>query len=235
METVGTIIQRIQSLYSKGVQSDDSRLTPRHIYSKMVTVRNRLLFQKSNKKQKINQWNYQVLPCVELIAAPIHECPCLPPVGCQILRSKNPLPKPLSGLNNHLLQYVSSLDGSIIYSEVSFQEYKYKKGNKYTSNKPDYWVHNGYLYITHKSGPKLITASGIFEDPLAQENYTPYCEECEDCKECESMLDKVFPLDGELIEPLIELATQELVVLFSQIPQDSTNNSKDDNLSLQND
>ena len=30
------IIQRVQSLYSKGVQSDDTRLSDRHIYNKMV-------------------------------------------------------------------------------------------------------------------------------------------------------------------------------------------------------
>ena len=41
--TIGEIIERIQSAYSKGVKTDDSRLSSRHIYSKIKSVRNRLV------------------------------------------------------------------------------------------------------------------------------------------------------------------------------------------------
>ena len=37
------IISRIQAMYSKGAASDDSRLSARHIYSKMKTSRSFLL------------------------------------------------------------------------------------------------------------------------------------------------------------------------------------------------
>ena len=37
------IIQRVLSLYNKGLQSDDNRLKPRHIYNKLITVRSLLL------------------------------------------------------------------------------------------------------------------------------------------------------------------------------------------------
>ena len=83
----GEVIQRIQSIYSKGVQSDDSRLRSRHIYNKLITVTAKLYEQQKNKKQKVNQWSYQVLPCVELIKTPIHECPCVPTLGCTIFRT----------------------------------------------------------------------------------------------------------------------------------------------------
>jgi len=58
--TIKEIIQRVQSLYSKGVQSDDVRLEDRHIYNKMITVRSKLISQEAKKRQKINQWNYQI-------------------------------------------------------------------------------------------------------------------------------------------------------------------------------
>lgn len=60
------VIQRIQALYSKGVKSDDSRLSSRHIYSKLKSTRGRLLYEKVNKRQFIASINYQVLACVEL-------------------------------------------------------------------------------------------------------------------------------------------------------------------------
>ena len=39
---VKELVQRIQSLYSKGVQSDDTRLSSPHIYNKLITVRSKL-------------------------------------------------------------------------------------------------------------------------------------------------------------------------------------------------
>jgi len=92
---ISEAIQRIQSLYSLGVQSDDSRLKSRHVYNKMKTVRGRLLYEKANKKQYIANSNYQILNCVELIKAEVHECPCIPPLGCCIYKTKHPLPAPL--------------------------------------------------------------------------------------------------------------------------------------------
>lgn len=230
------IIQRIQSAYSKGVQSDDSRLSSRHIYSKILSVRSRLITQKLNKKQNISQWNYQTLECVELIRAEPYECPCLPSVGCIILRTKEKLPKPLSSLmKEHVLQSVTSLEGSIIFSETTWKDKKYKKGNKYTGSKPDYFIRNDYLYLTTKKGPKAVSITGLFEDPLEVDNYPSICGEkgCDEntkenpCPECISPLDKDLPIDKDMVEVLIEISLQELISIFSQSREDITNNSKD--------
>jgi len=220
------IIQRIKSLYSKGVQSDDSRLTDRHIYNKMVTVRSKLISQSAKKKQKINQWSYQTIPCIELIKAELHECPCIPPLGCDILRSKYPIPKPLTDLNSHLIQSVSTLEGNVIFSEITWNEKKYKSSNKYTANKPDYFIRNNYLYITHRSGLKVITLTGLFDNPLEVENFPSFCE-CDDCNNCESILEKEFPIDNDMIETLIDITKIELIEQFSQMVRDSSNNSED--------
>lgn len=227
---IGEIIQRVQSMYSKGVQSDDSRLTPRHIYNKLLSTRSRLIYQKANKKQKLNQWNFQTLECVELIKAPLNECPCLPPVGCTISRTKYKLPKPITNLTNHLIQSVISTDGSQVYSEILIQDYIYKKGNKYTANKIDYFIQNGYLYLTHKRVPKAISITGLFENPLDVYAYPSLCPSGSEEEECFDIMEQEFPIDEDLIEPLIELSLQELVIMFTQMKEDSTNNSQDDNL-----
>ena len=46
------VIERIQSLYSKGVSSDESRLSDRHVYNKVLSVRMQLLSQQLKKKQR---------------------------------------------------------------------------------------------------------------------------------------------------------------------------------------
>lgn len=229
MILISEAIQRIKSLYNKGVQSDDSRLSSRHIYNKLLSVRSRLIYQKVNKKQKLSQWVYQTLPCVELIKAPIHECPCIPSGKCVILRTKYKLPKPISSLDKDIIQSVSSLDGSTIFNETTFETEKYTKGNKYTSTKPHYYIRNEYLYITDTKSLEAITITGLFDDPVAVEEHPSYCEDKTSCPECEckSAIDREFPIDSDLIDPMIELSLQELIEVFSQMREDQTNDARD--------
>mgnify|MGYP003642694455 CR=1 FL=1 len=233
---VKEILQRVQSLYSKGVQSDDSRLSARHIYSKVLSTRARLITQRLDKRQKVSQWVYQTLDCVELIKALPYECPCLPPVGCTILRTKLELPKPLTGiLNGHMIESVTSVEGSVTFSETTWKNKKYAVGSKYTSTKPDFYIRNNYLYITTKDSPKIISITGLFEDPLEATSFLGICgaEVCtggtpeDNCPECASPLDLQLPIDKAMVETLIEVAANELINVFNQSQEDLTNNSTD--------
>jgi hypothetical protein len=227
------IIQRVQSLYSKGVQSQSSRLSNRHIYNKLLTVRNRLVSLQAKKKQKLNQWTYQTLDCVELIEAHDYECECLA-LGCKVLRTKYKLPKPLTDLNSHLIQSVTSIDGLIQINETQFGLKKYQKGNRYAKETPEWFIKDEYMYITNVRKLKVIQITGMFEDPVEAAKYPSYCKDKDEDK-CSSLLDIEFPIDSELIEALIEMSVQELVVVFRQMQQDATNNSNDDNVILPND
>jgi len=225
---VGELIQRIQSLYSKGVQSDDSRLTSRHIYNKLVGVRSRLLSEELKVKQKLGIWNYQTLSCVELIKTPQHECVCLPPLGCMFLKTKYQLPKTFTGKDKPIIQAITTIDGNIIFSETTWLEKKYKQYNKYTSNKPDYYIKNNYLYITSNSELKIISITAVFEDPLSVYAFPSYCPS-DIYDECESIFDKEFPIDSDKTDMLIEFSVQELMQLFNQNREDLTNNTIDNN------
>ena len=224
---VEQIIQRVQSLYSKGVHSDDTRLTSRHIYSALSTARATILRQQANKNQKINDWNYQILPCIELQPAAIHECPCIPTNGCTILRSKHKLPRPITGLNNNLIKYVTSLDGSIRFDENSFENNKYMLGSKYTSTKPDFYFSNGYLFVTVLKNLKAIRASILADDFIEANAFPSFCGPCTDC-ECEDIMSLEFPLDANLILPVLDISNQELIILMKQITEDRPNNTTDD-------
>jgi hypothetical protein len=242
------MIQRVQSLYSKGVQSDDTRLPSRQIYSKLLTGRSRLITQKINKRQQISQWVYQTLDCVEMIKALPYECPCLPAVGCQVLRTKLPLPIPLTGLQDgHMIQSVTSVEGSIKFSETNWDKKRYSAGAKYTSTKPDFYIRDNYLFITSKGAPKVISITGLFEDPLEVQAYPSICgaTPCKDltenkvpeeqgyypedhCPECMSPLDMDLPIAKDMVQTLIELASNELISIFNQGTEDISNNSRED-------
>lgn len=232
MKPLKYFFQRIKSNYSRGVHSDDIRISDRHIYDVISSVRALLYSQKSNKKQKINQWAYQTLHCIELIKVPENNCPCRPMEGCKIYRSKHPIPMPISDMNKHLIESVTTLNGAISYSEESWKTIKYLKGNKYTANKKIFFIKDGYLYVMYKTGPTILTMTAIFKDVLEAAKFNSYCTDCSDreggCTDCESNQDKSFHLDPDLEEPLIEISYQELIEKFRQNLQDNKNNSKDD-------
>jgi hypothetical protein len=223
--TIGEAIQRVQSLYSKGVQSKDSRLTDRHIYSCLCTSRSTILQQKSNKDQFISTWNYQTLPCVPLELAPLHECPCAPQ-GITMLRSKERIPKIISGIDSTLMLSLSTLDNSLSFDYKEFDTFKYTKGRKYTSTKPFYFFRNGYVYLGNIKTIPAIPVVGMFHDPVEAYLY-PSCEECEECL-CKEPYDMEFPIDGELLKPIVEMTYQETLQIFSQMKEDRSNNASDD-------
>lgn len=227
--TIGEIVQRVISLYSKGVSTDECRLTPRHVYSKMLTARSKLLILKHNKKQKLSMWDYQSLECIKLIKAKRHECSCID-FGCDILRSECKIPQPIVGLYGPLIHSVTSIDGSVVFSENLWGTQKYSSGNKYTSNKPFYMWKNGYIYIAGLNKLGAITIVGVFEDPIKVDNFScTVCDKDDVLDLCASPLDKEFPIEDSLLDTLIELCVQELVVAFSQSHGDYNNDNIDTN------
>ena len=228
------IISRVQAMYSRGAASDDSRLSARHIYSKIKTARAYLLKRELERRKSphsISEWNIQTIPCVSMVLVPPHECPCAPPVGCKILRSECKIPKPVqSNITGPYLTDVTSLDGSIIFTATTWTRKKYRAADKYTSNQPDYFIRDEYLYITVNTDLEVISLSGVFEDPDEVENFAEECT-CAECKNpkinCKAYYDRWVLMDEYLVEPLIQLAMKELLML-GNIPDDTTNNATDD-------
>lgn len=223
------IIDRIQSLYSKGTPSDDTRLSDRLIYNKLITLRSKYISLMAKKKQKISQWNYQTIDCVELIKVTTHNCPCLPPIGCEILRTKYELPSVMTDLNKHLIQSVTSIEGSLIFSEIPFKDAKYKRHNKYTSTKPDFFIKDDYLYLIglDKDMRKLkyITIIALFEEPLEALKYPTACGE--DKSLCLSPLDEDFPIDLQMLDAIVAEVNAELLDIYSMTQHDVSNNTDD--------
>lgn len=216
------IIQRIQSLYSKGVESDDTRLSKRHIYNKILTVRNILLQQKANKNQYISPFNNSVLNCVELEKLPLHECPCIPAKGCCMWRTKYEIPKIISSKSKMLINSVTSLDGRIIFGEVDWNNFRYQKANRYTATKPNYFITNNYLYVTAKNKLEVIRIEALLEDPLDELTYPGLCE-----KDCFDIFEFDFPIESSMIDPLVQMTAEELIRVFNTNIEDSTNNTRD--------
>lgn len=224
MIKVREVIERVQSLYSKGLKSSDSRLSSRHIYSVLLGVRATLIKNQINKKQFLSDWSYSVNNCVEMIKVSSIECSCFTHLGCPIYRSKNKLPEILTNLDLHLVDWVMKVDNSQIIEPTFRAENLYNKGNKYTSKKLKYVIENGYLYINSVSSPGVIRLKYIASDPIQAQTFEDKCESKEDCLPAQ---ERLFMIDRDLLTPLIQLSSQELIEIFSQMREDKTNNSSD--------
>lgn len=223
-------LQRVQSAYSKGLQSDDTRLSNRHVYNKLITLRSKLITQEINKNQKVSQWNYQTISCIGLELVPVNECPCSIQSGCLMLRSIERIPPVMVGKDRHIIQSVTGMEGRLILDETTWIDKKYKGGNKYTSKKPDWFERSDKIWVTVQAnigptfGPLSITA--LFNDPLDVYNFMSACGSSPD--PCADFLDEEFPIDGDLFDAIIELAATELIDRFTAQPEDTNNNAEDD-------
>jgi hypothetical protein len=231
---IGEAVSRIKHLHNKGVESFDSRLSNRFIYSKLKTVRERLLSQEIKKKQVVSEWSYQTIPCVEMIIAPSHECPCIPSEGCEILKSKHKIPQIFTDDNKHIIKSVSKIVGTgsnftdIEFSETTWMKVKYNGGNKFAKTPNSFYIHNEYLYIINNKKLEVITMVALFNDPIEAENFATILSYCpSNVNACKSYLDFDMHLDGKLDEALIQLTAEEIIYVYAQMKDDTRNDNDD--------
>jgi len=223
------VIERVQSLYSKGVASDDTRLSSRHIYSKLISARSFLLRRELDRRKLLSSRSIEYLECVPLIKASNYDCGFPVPSNCSVLKTKCIIPKPINSNYGDYITSVSTIDGSYIFSNSTWERVRYHKGNKFTASNPVYYFKNDYLFLYLPNGNtfedlKFITIGGVFEDSLEFQCF-PRCTDIKD--DCRSYSDREFIVEDHLIEPIVKMAVDELLNVFSQIPDDKENNASD--------
>lgn len=221
---IGEAINRIQSLYSKGTASDDSRLSSRHIYNKLLTVRSLMFKRQMNKKSIVSNWNTQTIDCIEMIDATASECNCVGSLNnCDIKRSKYPIPNTISGDMGDTLT-VSSIDGYVNYAQTTWDHSKYIIGAKYASQKLYFYIHNSYIYIIN-SRATSIAVTGIFQDPTTVYAFIQLCDDsvpCIDYKQID------FEMSNDMMDSVIDETSKELIFNFNKFGrEDARNDSRD--------
>lgn len=223
-------LDTILSYQSGGIQTDDRRLHPQVVYKTLLGIRSTLITNKINKKQFISDWTYQILPHVEFISVDASLCPCLPPSGCSVMRSKLRVPKFLSGLSYNAIEGLYSADMRVKFSYTSRASLNTIKGNKYTSgNTKSFMIVDGYIYAYGKNIPEVMLLKGILFDPTQSK---PFLSKCPGPGEvldvCQSILDFDLYIDPDLQDPLLEMTKEKLRIGFGQTGDTITHNAQED-------
>jgi len=223
MMLIKDVISRISALYEKGASSDNSRLSARHIYNKLVTSRATMLRRDFDKKRGASDWIYQSIDCVEMKPASNKICECVDiPAGCSLLQSVQEIPKTIAPAFGPEIAYVGNSDGSKLYSGSGFVRNKYKSGNKYTSKQPDWFILERFLYVTIEDLTKYVSVTAVFEDPLQ-------VFDVDTCNQyaCLNPLEQVFPVSIHMIDPIVEMTVAELVTIMKSVPEDKENDAQE--------
>ena len=202
--------------------SDDSLYTEEHIIFLANKARTLLLKQRySDIKKRIPESNYQTI-CLDL-----EKVQNIQDLSCQgsSLRTVQEVPY-LMKIGNPKVYPQNYYLGEITY--ISRERMRYVGHNKYLQNiiycslAP-----NNHLYFK-SSNPqhiylKKVQVTGIFED--IQNASQLECNN--DSSQCQDLLDKTFPLEEGLVQPLIEIVVKQLGPSVD-LPQDQENNAQDD-------
>lgn len=202
--------------------SDDSLYTEEHIIFLANKARTLLLKQRySDIKKRIPESNYQTI-CLDL-----EKVQNIQDLSCQgsSLRTVQEVPY-LMKIGNPKVYPQNYYLGEITY--ISRERMRYVGYNKYLQNiiycslAPD-----NHLYFK-SSNPqhiylKKVQVTGIFED--IQNASQLECNN--DSSQCQDLLDKTFPLEEGLVQPLIEIVVKQLGPSVD-LPQDQENNAQDD-------
>ena len=202
--------------------SDDSLYTEEHIIFLANKARTLLLKQRySDIKKRIPESNYQTI-CLDL-----EKVQNIQDLSCQgsSLRTVQEVPY-LMKIGNPKVYPQNYYLGEITY--ISRERMRYVGYNKYLQNiiycslAPD-----NHLYFK-SSNPqhlylKKVQVTGIFEDIQNASQL-----ECSDNNsQCQDILDKTFPLEEALVQPLIEIVVKQLGPPVD-LPQDQENDAQDD-------
>lgn len=204
------------------VISDDSYFTEDHILFLTDKYRVFLLKQRySDIKKQMPDSNYQTI-CLELEETPaMNGGPC---EGMPYLKSIVKVPD----LMKIIQPSISTIDmfQGIRITYVSNNRMKFVGNNRFVKN----FIYtsigsDGYLYLKSTNPQFLflnrIKLSGVFEDSIeaSKLDCTSNIDSC-------NILDKEFPIEGALVNPLIELVVNELTKAIYK-PEDNMNDSKD--------
>lgn len=135
-------------------------------------------------------------------------------VGCEILRTKNKIPKPVR-LKGSLFYRIGAVPlNEPAWKEVDLGELKYQRYNKFTSKAVFWYYINDYIYVITDKKFKYISITGVGLDPQK------WYDKCLSSANCVSDDDE-FPIPSDyLARILVGMRSSELAL---QIPEKEVN------------
>lgn len=228
-DSIRSIIDRLR--VSLKQTSSDSIYGDQFLYDILLDIRNQIIEQAFNKRQNLSRFNKKII-CMPLELSKNIPCDCLPEhLGCEVLKSKYPIPAPVSSNYGDILS-VLSVDGSRQYTMKEVVSGKYNKYSRLASVPAYATIYNNYLYIIGIPNNELdmVLIELIPKDPISLYSIPKYkangslvCDNEGNTITCYDERLDTFNIDGRFISTIIQMA-RSYILEGMQIPEDTTNN-----------
>lgn len=222
--TIGQHIAALRGLIKQHKETE-TPFTDEWLYSLFNSAALRLVRQKYDRNFKVSEWNTKLF-CIALEASTIHNCDCLP--SCTVLKSKYPIPRPVTSRSRDLMQ-VHTLDHRDIAHTTPSTAYT-AQYDEVRKNKLSYSIIDDYIVLwnadTTNVVPKAILVSGYFED-ISDWTGIEACDENGNGtgSACYDIFTEDYPLDNDLVDPAYRLVL-ELLNIPLTIPDDRVNEQR---------
>lgn len=221
MQTLRKIVADIRNIADSGENNYSFRISDEQIAYWVSEVRAMLISQAIAKRQDITDVWVQTLPCMELELVDKSDC-CIVTTKCYILKTKLKIPFTIETAADNTILRVTNPMGDIISKSNPF-EVKYNQYNKYTADKSQWYLQNGYLYITSDLLLEYINIFAIFENPEDLSGYTT-------CSEAACFTwDSQYPVSLKMSNDITNIIMQTKVMPFLQMPHDTSNDALSQN------
>lgn len=221
MLNLRTMVADIRNIADSGKNNYSFRISDEQIAYWISEVRAMLISQAIGKRQDITDTWVQELPCMELELIDSSDC-CFITTDCYILKTKQQIPVTVETGSDNLILRVTSPVGDIISKSNPF-EVKYNKYNKYTANKANWYLNEGYLYITNEKLLEYVNIYAIFENP----------EDLAGMSTCGTSScfswDSKYPCSLKMANDITNIIMQTKVMTFLQMPHDTSNDAFSEN------
>tara|TARA_R110000868_G_scaffold14414_3_gene67084 strand:+ start:2649 stop:3341 length:693 start_codon:yes stop_codon:yes gene_type:complete len=198
----------LEAVKGSGRYSDDNQITIPHI--EFLAINNRAFLIRSDqaKGRSLSDNIIQTLPCVPVQQIDVSLCPCKVSTDCTIMRTVNPIPRPLELHQKDLITKVSGVDVmSRGWSIISFARASVAGISSMTKDSVKVFYHGGHIYIINAPvGLKYISIDIVAEDPRE----TAMIANCSGSP-CYSS-DSRFPISNYMLPVLKEMILKDLQI-----------------------
>jgi hypothetical protein len=220
MPTLAEMRFDILNIASSGKENYSLRIEEAQIDYWIAQARAKFIAEAIQRRDNITDTWVQSISCMELIQVDASEC-CLVNTNCYILRTKDKLPPTIEYyLDNGIIRVVTP-DGTVIAKSNPFAS-KYGDYNKYTANTRDWFLQNGYLYITSEDLLTYITVYALFENPMDLANFTACSGDT-----CFSDSDP-YPVSNKMANDITNYIIRAKVLPFYSTIPDTSNNANNE-------
>jgi hypothetical protein len=221
MLSLRKIVADIRNIADSGENNYSFRISDEQFAFWIHEVRSMLISQAVSKRQDISDIWVQSIPCLELELVDSSDC-CIITTDCYILRTKVRLPSSIETSSDNFILRVTTPTGDIISKSNPF-EVKYNKYNKYTFKKSQWYLQDGYLYITSELLLEYVNIFAIFENPEELVEYST-------CggSSCFNW-DSNYPCSLKMANDITNIIMQTKVMPFLQMPHDTSNDALSQN------